>query len=71
MLTGTPKVRRRMKKHPLFKENVDDAVWLKNIPFPRFFFLYTPGCVASHMASDPPPPPPPRAIELLISYFKI
>ena len=27
-----------MKKHPFFKENVDDAVSLKSIPFRRFFW---------------------------------
>ena len=40
LLRGTPKVRWRMKKHPFLKENVDDAVWLKSIPF-RHFFLDT------------------------------
>ena len=33
------------EKTTLFKENVDDAVWLKSIPFRRFFGH---GCVASH-----------------------
>ena len=30
-----------MKKHPILKENVDDAVWMKNTNF---------------VASNPPPP---------------
>ena len=42
-----------MKKHPFFKENVDDAdVW--KTPVRRFFGH---GCIASHVASGPPPPP--------------
>ena len=47
-----------MKKHPLFKENVDDAVWLENTPFRRAFFLGGHGCVANNVVSDPTPPPP-------------
>ena len=54
LLRGTPKVRWRMKKTPLFfKENVDDAVWLKNTPFRRFFCLDTGACVASQGLKGP------------------
>ena len=35
--------------HPHFKVNVNDAVWLKNTLFLRFFWH---GCIASHVASD-------------------
>ena len=55
------------KKHPLFKENVDDATCLKNPPFQDYFGH---GCEASHVTSDSPPPPPPDKCLFIYFYYK-